>query len=119
MVETEQQTESEETVERRWEAAPAVLAVIGLQLTLALVSLERHWKLWRLPWWVWIMAVVPEAILLVGLASGSARRWLEVIGQRRNAAIALLAVISLENAAALIALVASLIEGQEGSGAQL
>jgi hypothetical protein len=119
MVETEQKAESEETVERRWEAAPAVLAVICLQLTLALVSLERDWKLWRLHWWVWIMAVVPEAILLVGLASGSARSWLERIGHRRNAAIALLAVISLENAAALIALVASLIEGQEGSGGQL
>jgi hypothetical protein len=119
MVETEQQAESEETVERRWEAAPAVLAAIGLQLTLALVSLERHWKLWKLPWWVWIMAVVPEAILLVGLASGSARSWLERIVHRRNAAIALLAVISIENAAALVALVASLIEGQEGSGGQL
>ena len=84
MVETEQQAESEETVERRWEAAPAVLAVIGLQLTLALVSLERHWKLWKLPWWVWIMAIVPETILLFGLASGSARSWLERIGHRRK-----------------------------------
>ena len=118
-METEQQTESEETVERRWEAAPAVLAVVALQLALALVSLERHWKLWTFPWWVWIMAVGPEAILLVTLAWGSARSWLERVGHRRNAAITLLGLISLENAAALVALVASLVSGQAGSGGQL
>jgi hypothetical protein len=118
-VETERQTESEETVERRWEAAPAVLVVIALQLTLALVSKEKHWKLWTYPWWVWFMAVVPEAILLVTLAWGSARSWLERIGRRRVAAFALLGVISLENAAALVALVASLVNGDAGSGGQL
>jgi hypothetical protein len=118
-VETERQTESEETVERRWEAAPAVLAIIALQLALALVSLERHWKLWKYPWWVWIMAVVPETILLFTLAWGSARSWLERIGHRRNAAIALLGLMSLETAAALFALVASLVSGQAGSGGQL
>jgi hypothetical protein len=41
---------AEEAAESRWEAAPAVLVVIGLQLTLALVSRELDWKLWRLPW---------------------------------------------------------------------
>jgi hypothetical protein len=118
-VETEQQTESEETVERRWEAAPAVLVVIALQLTLALVSKEKHWKLWTYPWWVWFMAVVPETILLVTLAWGSARNWLERIGRRRIAAFALLGVVSIENAAALVALVASLVNGDAGSGGQL
>jgi len=118
-VETERQTESEETVERRWEAAPAVLAVIALQLTLALVSYEKNWKLWTYPWWVWFMAVVPEAVLLVTLAWGSARSWLERIGRRRIAAFALLGVISIENAAALVALVASLVNGDAGSGGQL
>jgi hypothetical protein len=118
-VESEQQTESEETLERRWEAAPAVLVVIVLQLVLALVSLERHWTLWKYPWWVWILAVVPEAILLVTLAWGSARGWLERVGHRRNAGIALLGLISLENAAALVALVASLVSGEAGSGGQL
>jgi uncharacterized membrane protein len=117
-VDTELRTE-EETSERRWEAAPAVLAVIALQLTLALVSLEEHWMLWKFPWWVWTMAVVPEAFLLLSLAWDAARRFLERIGHRRNVALALLAVISLDNAVALVALVASLVEGKETSGAQL
>jgi len=109
----------EETVERRWEAAPAVLAVIALQLCLALVSMERDWKLWKFHWWVWTIAVVPEAILLVSLAWDSARRFLERIGHRRNVALTLLAVISLDTAVALVALIASLVEGKETSGAQL
>jgi uncharacterized membrane protein len=118
-VDDERQTLSEETVESRWEAAPAVLAVIALQLVLALVSLERHWKLWKLPWWVWIIAVVPETILLFSLAWGSSRRALEQIGHRRTVALALLAVISLDNAVALMALIGSLVSGQESSGGQL
>jgi hypothetical protein len=59
--------QAEETTESRWEAGPAVLVVIGLQLTLAVVSRELDWKLWYLPWWVWMMAVGPEAVLLVAL----------------------------------------------------
>jgi uncharacterized membrane protein len=109
----------EETVERRWEAAPAVLAVIALQLTLALVSLELHWKLWKVPWWIWTIAVVPETILLVSLAWDAARRFLERIGHRRNVALALLGVISLDNGVALVALIGSLVNGNETSGGQL
>jgi uncharacterized membrane protein len=109
----------EETVESRWEAAPAVLAVIALQLVLALVSFERHWKLWKSPWWVWTMAVVPETILLVSLAWDSARRFLERIGHRRNVALTLLGVISLDTLAALVALIGSLVSGNEASGGQL
>jgi uncharacterized membrane protein len=109
----------EETVERRWEAAPAVLVVIVLQLALALVSLEWHWKLWKFPWWVWTLAVVPEAILLISLAWDSARQFLERVGHSRNVALALLAVVSLDNAVALVALIGSLVEGKETSGGQL
>ncbi len=112
-------TEGEEAVEARWEAAPAVVLVIGLQLALALVSQDRRWKLWGLPWWVWLIAAVPEAILLVGLAWGSARAMLERLGHRRNASLVLLALISLENAVALVALIGSLISGQEHGGGQL
>jgi uncharacterized membrane protein len=116
---TEQEVHAEEEVESRWEAAPAVVAVIALQLLLALVSLQRHWKLWGLPWWVWLIAVVPETILLGSLVWDSARKLLERIGHRRNVAVALLAVVSLENAVALVALIASLVSGQENSGGQL
>jgi hypothetical protein len=110
---------AEEAIESRWEAAPAVVVVIGLQLALALVSLELNWKLWGLPWWVWILSVGPEAVLLVALAWEPALRTLERIGHRRNAALILLAIISLENAFALVALIGSLISGQEKSGGQL
>ena len=116
---TERETLGEEQVESRWEAAPAVVAVIALQLVLALVSLERHWKLWGLPWWVWLIGVGPETILLGSLAWPSALQFLERIGHRRNVAVTLLAVISLENAIALVALIASLVSGQERSGGQL
>ena len=44
---------------------------------------------------------------------------LERIGNRRNVALILLAIISLENAFALVALLGSLISGQEDSGGQL
>jgi uncharacterized membrane protein len=109
----------EETVERRWEAAPAVLAVIVLQLVLALVSFELHWKLWKFPWWVWTVAVMPETLLLVSLAWDAARRFLERIGHRRNVALALLGVISIDTGLALVALIGSLVSGNERSGGQL
>jgi len=111
--------QGEDWNERRWEAGPAVLAVIALQLTLAFVSLERGWKLWDFPWWVWTIAAVPETILLVALVWDPVLRELERIGHRRNAALALLGVISLANALALIALIGSLVTGRESSGAQL
>jgi hypothetical protein len=111
--------QAEETLESRWEAAPAVVIVIGLQLTLAVVSRELDWKLWGLPWWVWIMAVGPETVLLVTLAWEPALRTLERIGHRRNVALILLAIISLDNAVALVALIGSLISGHENSGGQL
>ena len=118
-VTSEQQLASEESVESRWEAAPAVLAVILLQLALAMVSFDRHWTLSKLPWWVWLIAVVPETILLVSLASDSARQALERIGHRRNVALTLLGVITLDNAVALVALIVSLLNGDEKSGGQL
>jgi hypothetical protein len=110
---------AEETIESRWEAAPAVVVVIGLQLALALVSRQRDWKLWGLPWWVWILSVGPEAVLLVALAWERGLRTLERIGHRRNVALILLAIISLDNAVALVALIGSLIGGHENSGGQL
>jgi uncharacterized membrane protein len=109
----------EEEFESRWEAAPAVAVVIAMQLLLALVSREQHWTLWVFPWWVWLIPVVPELLLLVPLAWQRPRRRLEQLGLRRTVAIILLAVVSLANAVLLLAVIGSLVRGDEKSGAQL
>jgi hypothetical protein len=113
-------TVGEEQRERRWEAAPAVAVVIGLQLLLALVSKEHDWKLWHFEWWVWLIGIGPELVLTIALAWDPALQFLERLGgHRRNIAVALVAVISVDNAFALVALLASLIKGSETSGGQL
>jgi hypothetical protein len=109
----------EAEVESRWEAAPAIVLVIGLQLLLAIVSKQEGWKLWGLPWWVWLSSAVPELVLLLPLAFSWPRRRLEQLGHRRTAAIGLLAVVSAANALALVALIGSLLSGQEKSGPEL
>jgi hypothetical protein len=109
----------EEEIESRWEAAPAVALVIAMQLLLALVSRSQDWKLWVFPWWVWLIPVVPEFLLLLPLAWSRSRRRLQQLGHRRTVALALLGVVSIANALLLIAVIASLISGHERSGAQL
>ncbi len=109
----------EEEIESRWEAAPAVGVVIGMQVLLALVSRNQDWKLWIFPWWVWLTPVAAEVLLLVPLAWQRPRRRLEQMGLRRTVALALLAVVSLANVLLLVAVIASLIRGNETSGAQL
>jgi hypothetical protein len=109
----------EEEIESRWEAAPAVALVIAFQLALALVSRARDWKLWNLSWWVWLISAGPEIALLIPLAWHRPRRRLEQMGHRRTVALGLLGIVSLANALLLIALIASLVRGDEKSGAQL
>ena len=109
----------EEEVESSWEAAPAIAAVIASQLALSVVSRAQGWRLWELPWWVWLVPVAPEGTLLVLLAWRRPRRQLQQLGLRRTVAIAQLGLISLGNALLLVAVLASLIEGNEKSGAQL
>jgi hypothetical protein len=109
----------EEEVESRWEAAPAVAVVIGLQVLLALVSRTEGWTLWVLPWWIWLVPAGPEAALLVALAWQRPRRRLEQLGRRRTAALLLLGLVSVANALLLLAVLASLVRGEEKSGAQL
>jgi hypothetical protein len=109
----------EEEIESRWEAAPAVALVIAGQVLLALISRSQDWKLWHFSWWVWLVPAAPETLLLVPLAWHRPRRQLEQLGLRRTAALALLAVVSLANAFLLLAVVASLVRGDEQSGAQL
>jgi hypothetical protein len=109
----------EEEVESRWEAAPAVAIVIALQLVLAIVSEEKGWKLWSLPWWIWLIAIVPESILFVALAWSRPHHALVQRGLRRKVALTLFVVISVTNALALATLIGSLLSGDEKSGAQL
>lgn len=109
----------EEEIESQWEAAPAVAVVIAFQLLLAFVSRAGDWTMWGLPWWVWLVPVAPEAALLIPLAWHRPRRRLEQLGRRRTAALVLLGVVSLSNALLLIALIGSLVRGDERSGGQL
>jgi len=109
----------EEEIESRWEAAPAVAVVIAMQLLLAGASRDQHWKLWLFSWWVWVVPAVPEALLLVPLAWHRPRRRLEQLGHRRTVVLALLALVSLANALLVLAVIASLVRGEENSGAQL
>jgi hypothetical protein len=109
----------EEERESRWEASPAVAIVIGLQLVLAIVSLTQDWKTWHFSWWVWLIPVVPETILLILLSWSRPHERLVQMGIRRTVGIVLLAVVSLANALLVVGVIASLVEGQEKSGAQL
>ncbi len=108
-----------EEIESRWEAAPAVVVVVAMQLLLALVSRDQRWQLWLFSWWVWLIPIGPEAALLVPLAWHRPRRRLEQLGLRRTAAISLLGIVSLANGFLLTAVIASLVRGEERSGGQL
>lgn len=119
MIEVSRDAIQQEEVESRWEAGPAVLIVAALQLLLALVSRNQHWKLWGFSWWVWLVSAAPELALLLPLAWARPRHRLEQMGGRRTASLSLFGVLSLTNAFLLIALLASLISGQEKSGGQL
>jgi hypothetical protein len=109
----------QEERESRWEASPAVATIIGLQLLLAIVSLTQHWKTWDFSWWVWLTPVVPETILLVLLSWSQPHQRLVQMGIRRTVGIVLLGFVSLANALLVVGVIASLVEGQEKSGAQL
>lgn len=111
--------ERQEEFESRFEAAPAVLVVMGLQLALALISRSQHWGLWIVPWWSWLVGLLPEVALLTPLAFAGSRNRLEQIGQRKTVAVTLFSVVSLVNAFLLVAVIASLVTGQERSGGQL
>ena len=105
--------------EARWEAAPAIALVIAGQILLSLQSQQSGWRLSGLPWWHWLVAVAPELVLLGALMHSLPRRHLERLGHRRKAAILLVAVITTANAVSLAALMGSLVNGQEHSGAEL
>jgi hypothetical protein len=111
--------EREEAFEARFEATPAILVVIGLQVAFAVVSRARHWPLWVVPWWAVLLVIVPEAVLLVPLAFDRPRHRLERLGHRTPLTGLLFGVVSLANALMLLAVIGSLVTGHERSGGQL
>jgi hypothetical protein len=108
-----------EEVESRWEAAPAVVAVMALQVAIALFARAGHWSLWIVPWWAWLVCVIPEAVLLVPLVVDRTRHALDRLGRRKLVVRALFGVVTAANGLLLAAVLASLIAGEEQSGAQL
>ena len=110
---------TEEELESRWEAAPAVGLVMGAQLLLAVISKAQGWTLSGLSWWVWLIPFVAEVPLLLLLTLERPRRRLEQAGRRRMAVVSALALISVANALLLVGLVASLVRGHTSSGPQL
>ena len=109
----------EEQLESEWEAAPTVGVVLVLQVALAMISRVQHWDTWGLHWWIWLLPVLPELVLLILLTWHRPRQRLEEIGIRRTISITLLMLVSVANAFLVIAVIASLVRGQEKSGAQL
>jgi hypothetical protein len=109
----------EEEIESRWEAAPAIAAVIALQFLLALISRSQDWRLWEFDWWVWLLPIAPEAVLVVLLTWHAPRRRLEQMGLRRMFDVVLLGIVGFANGLLLLAVIASLVRGDEKSGAQL
>jgi hypothetical protein len=105
--------------ESRWQAAPAVLVVMALQLATGLVSRAEHWTLWLVPWWIWLIGLAPEAVLIVPFVVEPLRLRLHRSDYRATAVRALFGIVRLANALLLIAVVASLISGHERSGGQL
>jgi hypothetical protein len=109
----------EEEVDSRWEAAPAVVLLIAAQLMLVFFSQARDWTLAGLDWWVWLVPIAPEVALLVPLAFSRRRMHLVQEGERRSLALELLAIVGVVNGALLVALLVSLIQGDEKSGGEL
>ncbi len=109
----------EEEIESRWEATPAIGLAIVAQLVLAIVSHAGDWTLAGLDWWVWLVPVVPEIALLIPLAFSRRRMHVVQEGERRSVALELLALVGVTNAALLVALLASLLRGDERSGGEL
>jgi hypothetical protein len=101
----------EEAFEARFEAAPAVVVVIALQLVVTLVGSTGNWTLWVFPWWVMLAVITPEAALLASLASNRLSQRLDLFGHRTAVTVALFGLISFANAVLLLALIGSLISG--------
>ena len=103
----------EEIHESRVEAPLAVLVAVILQCLLAADSLANGWNLWFLPGWTWLIAVIPELILVLVLWLPPARRQVDKVNARRYLSIGLVAVMGIANALALVGLIGSLLTDHE------
>ena len=108
------------------EAAGAVIAVIVMQVALAVVCTASNWELWLLPAWAWVATAIPEAILLGVLVVQRHKHRGQVkvddgeqTPKRRRAAIWLVGFITLANGLALLALLGELLSAQVRTGTEL
>ncbi len=108
-----------ESREAQVEATLAIALVMGLQATLAIVSLSYGWEIWGLPGWLWFIPIVPEFLLVVALTLHVQRHGTEQLGTRRKFSLALVGLITVVNVAALIILIGSLLTSQEQNGSEL
>ena len=86
---------------------------------LAVVSRQQDWHLWELPWWAWLVLLVPEVLLFAALTWSLPRRQIEELGVRREVSLALFAVIGIGNLLAVLALIVGILDGRENDGAEL
>ena len=105
--------------ESSYEAAPAVAVAMGLQIVLAVISEVQGWTTWVFSWWIWLIPLGPEALILILDTWRRPHRRLVLMGLRRKVGIELLALASASNALLVIGLIASLVTGHEKSGGQL
>jgi hypothetical protein len=116
---TDSSSAQEEAYESRFEAAPAVVVIMALQLALGLVGRAEHWTLWLVPWWTPLIVIVPEAALLLLLVFDQPRNRLERLGHRRTVTFTLFGIISFMTALLLLVVIVSIMRGHEPSGGQL
>ncbi len=77
--------------EARAEAAPFVGLALAALVVLAVISYRTGWHLLHhVQWWIWLIAAIPYAVLMLIFATGLGRA--QSIQQRRRAAGVLLAV---------------------------
>ena len=105
--------------ESRREVVPLVLSAIALQTALSAVSWKEGWTLWVFPGWVWGSLVVVELLALAPLVITASHRAIVQAGLRREAALVLAGIVGVVNLFALVALLGSLVTGEEKSGQRL
>jgi hypothetical protein len=105
--------------ETRREAAPAVAVAMGFQIALAAVSATEGWTTWRFGWWMWLVPIAAEAAFFVISTLHAPHRALVEMGIRRQVGIGLIGAASACNAFLVFSVIASLVSGNETSGAHL